>query len=81
MCIYMSKMVLVTSFFAWLRLRLVRRVVPSVLQPLAFLVRGTFWALRPCWSSVGLLDRPLGYYIVRSPQLDERFSPGKYWSR
>ena len=49
--------------------------MPSVLHASSFFCAGTFCPVRPFWSSVGLLERPLGYYIVRSPQLDERFDP------
>ena len=42
-------------------------------MPLVIFCAWHFCPLRPSWSSVGLLHRPLGYYIVRSPQLDERF--------
>ena len=50
-------------------------------MPLVIFCAWHFCPVRPSWSSVGLLHRPLGYYIVRSPQLDERFGPALYWSR
>ena len=88
MCIYMSKMVLVIFFarsgdsVAVLGPRLQSRIRWLVsYMPLVIFCAWHFCLVRPSWSSVGLLHRPLGYYIVRSPQLDERFGPALYWSR
>ena len=45
------------------------------LQAASIFLRSHFCPVRPFCSSVGLLQHPLDYYIVRPPQLDERFGP------